>query len=465
MIKRIWERHDLTYNFSYMLTVAFIFASVFGVALYMQISVEFFALQILAGVILPPLIAWFGLYDVLEDNRLSHNTVDKSLSKENRTTTPVIDLSPTTTKYYYPAVGVSLTPIFSVSAIFNTTTCIIGIAYFIGSFLSIFDLTLGLAITTAVAFGFSWLAIVALNIVSLVKISKARKKPSPYVIDMKYSNRDLTEAINNQAIIFYNNPNSYSGKKDLLKSIAQHGIDAARALNVLIAEGYTDAVVMSSEIKTIEYAINYFVITTISTTNKFFKKYKANPSEAKRVYKRDVEPSILKEALELDEKIQKIDKVIEGINTRRIESRRQLIEDAIVIDEDLIALTHRTQLPIVAFPDFHKLEFDDIERKVAAQRIVSGSLMNLVNARESTSDGSNKHKLNKKIEEVKNFVRSLASDTPESITRKNRISAKEKANILHLENDAVITGDIDNIIAITNRYIDSYDNTLPTNNS
>lgn len=462
MTKRIWERYDPIYNLKYMLTVGLIFALVFNTALYLQAPQSSIVWQVAFGVFIPTYLSWLALSGVTEENKLSKTTVDKPLSIDGSAPS-IFDLSVPTTNYYYPAINTNVMPIFSVSAFFNTTTCIIGLSYSIGFAVAIMDITMSIVITAAIAFGISWLVMAGINITNLLKVIKSRSKLSVYTINMKYKVVSFEKMLNNQAFIYRNPFDEYHPRLDLLKEIAFLSLHITRSLNILIAKGYVDATVIASEIKTVEYVMNSFVPNTIQTTNKFFKKNKANPEEAERVYKRDVKPSIMSEAVELNEKLEKLDAILNEIDAKRISERTKKIEKSIVVDDDLLALTHKAKLPIVAFPDFYELEFDDIERKVAAQRIVSGSLMNLVTAKESTANNNDKQKLDNKINQVKDFVRSLASNTPESVKRRDRITEKEKSDDLYLENNSVTIGNIDNILAVTDRYIDSYDNTLPIN--
>ena len=464
MTKRIWERYDPIYSLKYILTVGFIFALVFNTALYLQAPQSFIVWQVVFGVSMPTYLSWLALSVVKEENKLSETTVDKPLSIDG-SAPPIFDLSVPTTNYYYPAINTNVMPIFSVSAFFNTTTCIIGLSYSIGFAvaITIMDITMSIVITAAIAFGINWLVMAGINITSLLKVIKSRSKLSVYTINMKYKVVSFEKMLNNQAFIYRNPFDEYHPRLDLLKEIAFLSLHITRSLNILIAKGYVDATVMASEIKTVEYVMNSFVPNTIQTTNKFFKKNKAYPEETKRVYKRDVMPSVMSEAIELNDKLKKLDAILNEIDAKRISERTKKIERSIVVDDDLLALTHKAKLPIVAFPDFYELEFDDIERKVAAQKIVSGSLMDLVVAQESTDNNSDKDKLNNKINEVKSFVRSLASNTPESVKRRDRIIEKEKSGALYLENSSVTIGNVDNILAVTDRYINSYDNTLPIN--
>ena len=89
--------------------------------------------------------------------------------------------------------------------------------------------------------------------------------------------------------------------------------------------------------------------------------------------------------------------------------------------------------------------------------------MQLVKAKDRTTNDDDNQKIDNKIEQVKDFVRSLANNTPESLARRERVVAKEKTDILYIENDNNITGSIENMLAVTDRYLESYDNTLPIN--
>lgn len=79
----------------------------------------------------------------------------------------------------------------------------------------------------------------------------------------------------------------------------------------------------------------------------------------------------------------------------------------------------------------------------------------------SRTKHSNQPYLDAQINRVKTFVKSLASNTPESADRQSRIIAKEKADTLYLGDGSVAVNSVDHIIAVNERYIESYDNTLP----
>ena len=441
-----------------------IFSIVFGISMLNQEVPKNDYLLIAINILIPPYVAvvLLSIFDTYNKSSLQR-VVDKSLNLNNRTQVPIFKFLPSLKIYYYPSINIHILPIFSVRAIFNETTCFLALSYLGVSFLTGMFSFLNLLVTATVAFGICWLLVVAMNIFGTIKIIKNRKKPNQYTIDMKYAPIELKNAIKSQAYT-YDFVDEWSGdKSDLLKSISNTGVNLARALNILLVEGLIDPVVMSSEIKTIEYTLNTFIMTTISTTNKFFKKNKANPSEARAVYERDVKPSIMTEAIEIEKTLKKIKSVIDKVETNRAEARRKIIEKSIIIDGDLLALAESKPLPIPAFLDFHELEFNDIERKVAAKNIVTGTLMQLVKAKDRTTNDDDNQKIDNKIEQVKDFVRSLANNTPESLARRERVVAKEKTDILYIENDNNITGSIENMLAVTDRYLESYDNTLPIN--
>ena len=458
----IWERTDTVYDLWYIAAVIVIFASVFGGSFYIQAIGSFSSIFFAISALAPPVFSLAMIYIVRGANNTEKYTVDKSLNIENRTNIPLVDFKLTTTTHYYPAVDITVTPIFSVGTVFNTVTCVVGVFYMLMGYIAQFSITYLIA-ATSISLALCWFTMLVVNIARIIKVSKNIGGGSPYVIEMSYSDEQFNEAIYNQKFKYKHAFEPNGNRIDVLSAISKKAMRMARSLNFMIADGYADPSVMSSEIKTIEYAINVFVMKTIKSTDAFFKEHKSEVDAAKRVYERDVSPSILTEALALRESLEKIGKTVNEISKKRLQIKSTLADQSITVSRELLALTEKTMLPVAAFPDFHELEFDDIERRVAAKNIVSGSLMQLVTAKESTNNNNDKYKLEQQIGKVKSFVRSLASNTTESVQRKDRIIEKEKQGTLYLEDKAVSVDDVDHLIAVNERYIDSYDNTLPIN--
>lgn len=398
-----------------------------------------------------------------------YQTLDKSLSRESGVLPRLASISIPQTHYYYPAIDTYLTPIFSFSAFFNLRTLLFGVPQAFVLFVFVSDLPLT-GLLTAVYFSLCWLAGAALSFKSMCKVITNSNRNAKDCVNMDYSKKLIHKMLSSQAVIYYKTKEKNSGD-DLIKDLYVLSAKAAIDINDLIAKNNNIAAKAKDEIEIIEHVINYFVPTTIQTTRRFFSKNSNRMDAAEAVYLKEAAPKIRQEALELNEKMLIIHETIKclkaaqmKVEVAEIKKQRLVDEKLITLDEDLLTLTKKTTLPLADFSDFHELEFKDIEKRVAAQNIVSGTLMQLIDAREKVALTSEKEMLDAQIEHVKSFVRSLAANTPESKERKERRTKEEQNAPLYLGHDDLDINGIKNMIKIHNRYIDSYDKALPIGN-
>ena len=146
----------------------------------------------------------------------------------------------------------------------------------------------------------------------------------------------------------------------------------------------------------------------------------------------------------------------------KAEAERKKNQEALVdIDKVLLTLSEDAGIPVPTFPEFTELKFSNDQKRVAAKNIVAHSLKTLIEAKNKVTSGDDKQKLERQINKVKSFVKSLASNTPESADREARLRAAIKDDPLFLGTGITDIDDVDNTIAINERYIDSYDRSLP----
>lgn len=431
-----------------------------GAALFLSLVMIIFVLNIASMI-----ISEEGV-DIGIDN---YQTLDKSLSRESGVLPRLASISIPQTHYYYPAIDTYLTPILSPSAFFNLRAAFLGGLQAFVFFVFVSDLSLTAILITA-HFSLCWLAGTALSFKSIYKVITNSNRNAPDCVNMTYSIDMVNRMLNNQSVIYYKTKEKNPGD-DLIKSLYVLSAKAAVDINDLIAKNNNISTKTKDEIEIIEHVINYFVPTTIETTKRFFSKNNKKVEAATAVYLNEAAPKIRQEALELHEKMLIIHETIRCIKTAQmkievaeIKKQRLIDEKLITLDEDLLTLTKKTTLPLADFSDFHELEFKDIEKRVAAQNIVSGTLMQLIDAREKVALTSEKEMLDAQIEHVKSFVRSLAANTPESKERKERRTKEEQNAPLYLGHDDLDINGIKNMIKIHNRYIDSYDKALPIGN-
>lgn len=448
---------------------------------------------VLFGILAPLSMSWLSSMVICERYVDKKLTLDKNIEKELFLGAPLLSKSLKMNAYYYPAVQASYLPIFSSHLIMNPITAIYALIFMITgivtpsisnipdiadfllintpSLLSRPILTVCLLIITCIFF--AWLYGAALSAVALLKIKEERRFKEKRYIEMKYTHSYMFDLVDNlseeKSIVFYHKRDVPRRETyDVMKKLVNDGCDAAERLNDLIAVGYANPEIMVHEIATIERVVNTFVVTSITTTNEFFSKHKDNIKAAESVYRNDIEPKIHTAAVELNDQLIAVRKTIFSLEKKQNQDNlaaevriAQANKEKINIDNELAILNEAQPLPVPEFKDFHTLEFSNEQNKIAAANIIKTSLPTLIDAKLKATNESDKQKLDKQINKVKNFVKSIADNTIESRFRNAKRLALEKENPLYLSSGKDSSSDIDNTIAINDRYLDSYDNTLP----
>src|SRR5699024_1147211 len=106
--------------------------------------------------------------------------------------------------------------------------------------------------------------------------------------------------------------------------------------------------------------------------------------------------------------------------------------------------------------------FDRIENELLANRIMSDNLPRLNKALVESNSSEQKQRIENMIARCKTFIRSIASNTKEAKERNMRLDVDLSDDPLYLEASKTRSfDDIDNMLSIEQRYLDSYDETLP----
>lgn len=361
---------------------------------------------------------------------------------------------------YYPAAAVSVTPIFSVFAIFNRVVAACVVPFAIMMMLMTFN-PLTVVVLVAVSMALSWIVFALINLAAMMKIKryKTTNHRSMRTVNTDYSQNMVAALCRTQAKT--NFVGDWSDRKDIMMALAVQATETAFLANDLIVEGVIDPDMFESEIKTIEHTLNAFIPNTISATNDFFKANKKNGLAADRVYEAELAPKIIKEANKLNATNEKTaERLVVAYEKAEAEYKKN--QEALVdVDKVLLTLSEGAGIPVPAFPEFTELKFSNDQKRVAAKNIVAHSLKTLIDAKNKVTSGDDKQKLERQINKVKDFVKSLASNTPESADREARLRAAIKDDPLFLGTGITDIDDVDNTIAINERYIDSYDRSLP----
>lgn len=430
-----------------------------------------FSFDIVAGfgILLPFFMGWILLIIIRENLGFrKHETINRSLTSLTAYSLPIINNRMSEVSYYYPEIKTKVSPILSIPDFFNGTAIIFIVPYAVIHGIIFGNATEPLLLSLLVL-AVCWLVFATININSLIKVIMVNKSNIPAIVNIDYSSSYIDRLLKSQSVFYYTDKEK---KVDLLAQLYKAAVIAGNKLNELILTKGADSAMLDNEIKTIEHISNYFVVTTINSTKNFFDKHKDKRVAAERIYMRDVAPDVRREAFELKDKLTAINLTIISMEEAQAameadREKQQLLldEQSIAIDSDLIALTQRTTLTVSDFPEFNELYFKNMEKRTAAKNIVLGALTQLVEAKKKAIKLEEQQKLDNQIGRVKTFVRSLASGTPESVAREARLKEQEKQDALYISADTTDVNDIEHIIAVNERYITSYDNTLPINNS
>lgn len=407
-------------------------------------------------VAIPVIFAFFGIAYIESSKR---SVADKMLSLQPPKI-PLFQRGWEVTTDYYPSLKIGVSPIFSIKAFLNE--CVLTCLVIFGGWALI---TLGslreVAIMGCFAVGLAWANFAAVNLYFAYRIKRARFTHSKTYINMKYSGSELNRICEKAWSNLENDCSEEAVEKlfDDLMLMAHHATAMAHITNDLIKDDAVEAKTISSEIVIIETIINSFIVEVCETTNRFFERNSDHRDIAIDVYLKSLFPELSAEIQRTDEKLMMVLETIGAIHN----NRRANIAKTINADAELNTLIERSILPVPAFPEFHELNFPSIEKRVAAQNIVIGSLAELVTAKEAAVSTEAKEKLELQIEKVKEFVRSLAVGTPESVMRAERLKKTDSEDVLYITNERDDINNIDNHIAITQKYIDSYDRSLAYN--
>lgn len=458
----------------YMYVAIFVFYAVFAAYLYPFMRGEIAGFSLFQNFLLffaAPIGSLLGIYLVEEEHRGLINIRDRSIRQDVDSRIDFVGRTLGVETHYYPAINVSIMPIFSFGAVINVPTVICSILFSAVFFVAVWGLPLiaALPVLLALSLLLSWLVNIVVSIPLFIKIS--RSKPDGYV-DIQYTEKAARAFIRRQPFIYREVIDSFSEKeKDLLKYLLDEAMRAAYRINNILKRGDAEPALLAGEVKTLEYIINDFIPKILITTRDYFKKHKAEADAALTVYEREVAPKVRHEALALVAKLEEVNDSIYAINkkVKQVEAQKmaeieQQIEQSISLDSMLAKITdNNIAIPVIAFPEFHTLHFKDDAKRAAANNIVSGALQDFVEAKSAATNPQDKHKLEREIKEIKTFVKALASDTPESAAREARLLKKEQKDPLYINGTRERINDIDNMIAGNKYYINAYDETLPIN--
>ena len=358
--------------------------------------------------------------------------------------------------HYYPAIQGVVIPVLNVKVWLNRTvlSCIIlfSLAFLVIDFnISALLLLVVMSVLVNAAIFF------AINIKKYFALLSSTKNISPSYIEMQYHQGLVNELLTKQEIYYYVDKNKDA---DLLKEISDYGYYCARLANDITTKSPNSMISLTAEVLVIKHAINHFVIDTVRSTNNFFVKYKDKKEAAQTIYFRDVAPAIREEALTLYASLRAIVTLLNQIQKKVSENSQREDEKSIVVGADLMELTRSMSVSLSGFKDFHQLSFNDPQKLFVANSIMSKTIPELMKAKEKSEALEDKEKIDNQIENSKVFVRSIAMGTPESESRKKRLS---DADLLQVECGSEQMNEVDRFVAIQQRYINSYDYTLPPN--
>lgn len=426
------------------------------------------------GVLFPFLVSLFVTWALSFEDKIIENTLDRSIGVKHGFEVEILSTALTPKSYYYPAIKENYVPIFSAQSLANLTVAATTIIFYLSALLmgvltgefwpSVYEGSLAVA-GCVVA---SWAWAVILSGYSLIKIKRAQKLDLPRYVELSRTKNQADKLLEKQPVRYYLDRSVARSKtQDVIKKLINDSYDIAPRLNALISDGYVNADMLAAEIAIVERAFD-FATSSIETSLKFMAKNKNNLKAAQAVHRNEIEPRVQQTAVELNEKLVAVRQTVRAIEDKRkqewLASEAKIHENnkkKISVDQELQALGYDKPLPVPYFKDFHALEFDNEQSKVAATNIVKNSLPTLLQLKESAVVDGDRKKIDAQISKVHNFVRSIAKNTDESKVRKAKLLAKEKQNPLYLSGGNKEVNDVDNTIAINERYLESYDNILP----
>ena len=421
--------------------------------------------QIIAAAIIPAIVllvasAW--LEDVFKpttdvSNEYNRRVRVMSVKDQSLFSMLVFDVKRNRTKTYYPEVQNVVIPLLSLRPIMNVGAMIIFAGFFLNGLVFMGGVLVATKLTL-ISFIMAWVISVCLNLNVISRVRNVWREDKVKIATMKHSGNELMSMMGKAEFLTFKESDHVRRKLDSLISAA---VSSTHKINHLIVSGVLDADTVKSEIEVLEHTLNTFIPESIRQTKAFFKKYKNAQRSARTIYKRDVLPSFEGEAISLNAKVNDIHAMCKKIEANQEALRLEQEELAITADFNINKLVQNKIIPPPAFPEFNELHFDSIEKKVAAKRIVTNSLPALLKAKEQTMDDQLIDRIDRQLEKTKTFIKSLALGTAESIERNNRLDRARRESVLHLDNKEASMDSIDHLLSVEERYIATYDETLP----
>lgn len=248
-------------------------------------------------------------------------------------------------------------------------------------------------------------------------------------------------------------------KVDLaLKEIIVTAYKTARKVNYVLLKHpqYSDR--LADHSCSLEFILNSFIQVKTIPTIRLSEEHPDKPRKVKELLSQRLGTDLRVQLVSMDKRIlsadAELEKILKEVATNKEEQVTWRDVDTDEQSQDMMLTNY--------FPDYHKLTFDDAQNKVVANNIINETLPELIYARDGLK-GEQAIKMDNQIEKVKQFVRSIASNTPESKQRALQRVEQESGSILSIEPQKPYMSEIDLLIGATDRYIESVDRTLPIN--
>lgn len=290
----------------------------------------------------------------------------------------------------------------------------------------------------------------------------ANKKQKLLLVEMNYSLADVYKELESSKL-----PLVVIDMLDRIE-LTELTIDAmeiSNRLNDLLSGGHVSVESRINDIETLTYLVNEFFIKTSVEVQLFFNKNKRDSNAVGYFYENIIGPLIDKTS-EYKETLKRLDKELRVIE-RRVREFEAEIEAKVQYDNistrnELLDLIEKPSSEIAKFPEYDLLKFDRIENELLANRIMSDNLPRLNKALVESNSPEQKQRIENMIARCKTFIRSIASNTKEAKERNMRLDVDLSDDPLYLEASKTRSfDDIDNMLSIEQRYLDSYDETLP----
>ena len=366
--------------------------------------------------------------------------------------------------HHYPEIKSVIVPVFHLRTMFNPTSVVAAILF--TAFYTAFHMVIKEDIIFPlelflIGFGLGWVMYNLSNAKTLIAAWTIWKKPTSYeaFVTINHTKMDLYNMIDGHDLLGNNHCANLVGN---MKYIAGTATLNSHKINRMIVENRIDSELMINEVNLLAYAINVFIPKKTEAINEFSQRHRERKDAAIRVFITKVLPELEEETKDLYQKIYDINSLISRIETKEEYLQRREDESIVIADARSMLRAGSRNVASPVFTDFHSLNFESIEKSVAAKSIVKRVLPPLIEAREKTTDEAVFSKINDQIEEVKQFVKALALDTEESKERDRRIENTNAKNPLSLER-IDYSDEINSMLAVHQRYMDSYNALLPPN--